>query len=178
MKTFVIALFAVAMPLAAQLQLSSLDGLGAKAKESAEITLDAATLKLAGGLLGNDKGDKDKAKVDKVLANLKSITVRAYEFAKAGQYDVNILRPIRDQLRTPGWSKMMDLKDPGGETFELYSKTEQGRISGFAMLATESNALTVIHIEGSLDLADVASLGGQFGIPELPLLDQNKKGKE
>lgn len=180
-----IAAFAAATPLAAQLQLNGLDGLAAKAKESAEITLDSATLKMASGFLGNTKGkDKDKDdQANKVLSNLKSITVRAYEFAQDGQYDPNSLRPIRDQLRAPAWSKIMDVKDDG-ETFELYSKTEQGKITGFAMLAAEPKELTVIYIEGSLELSDLASLSGQFGIPNLPLPNQplpnqkDKKGKE
>jgi hypothetical protein len=175
MKILLIAAVAAA-PLLAQLQFNSLDGLAAKAKESAEITLDSATLKMAAGFLGNAKGKDDKA--DKVLANLKAISLRAFEFAEAGQYDANSLRPIRDQLKGPGWSKIMDVKD-GGESFELYSRTEGGKSAGFAMLAAEPKELVVIYIEGSLDLADLASLGGQFGIPNLPIGDsKNKKGKE
>jgi hypothetical protein len=174
-------LLIAALPAFAQLQLSGLDGLAAKATESAVITLDAATLKLANGFLGNAK-DKD-GKASKLLAKLKSITVRAYEFARAGQYDAAILQPIREQLRGPGWSKIMDLKE-SNELFELYSKTEQGESAGFVILAAESNELAVIAIEGTIDLADLASLGGQFGIPDLPLQNQpqpnqkDKKGKE
>lgn len=174
-----IAALAGAMPLAAQLQLNGLDALAAKAKESAEITLDSATLKMASGFLGNAKGKGKDAddKASKVLSNLKSITVRAYEFAEDGQYDLNSLQPIREQLRAPGWSKIMDIKD-GKETFELYSKTEQGKNAGFAMLAAEPKELAVIYIEGALDLSDLAGLSGQFGIPNLPVPNQKKKGKE
>jgi hypothetical protein len=178
MKISILLIAALAaMPLAAQLQLNSLDSLAAKAKESAEITLDAATLKMASGFLGNSKGKDKDDKAEKILSNLKSITVRAYEFAENGQYDPNSLRAIRDQLRGPGWSKTIDVKEEG-ESFELYSKVEQGKTVGVAMLAAEPKELAVIYIEGPLDLSELASLGGQFGIPKLPLPDQSKKGKE
>lgn len=179
MKIPMLVLVAVlgVQPLAAQLQLSVLDGLAAKAKESTEITLDAATLQLANGFLGDGKSSDPK--VRKVLEGLKSIVLRTYEFSKPGQYDPAILRSLRDQLKAQGWNKFVDINE-GEETFELYSKTEDGKSKGFAMVAAEAKELTVIYIDGSLSLSDVASLGGQFGIPKLPLGAQGKtkKGKE
>jgi hypothetical protein len=168
-----------AQPLAAQLQMSSLDGLAAKAKESVEITLDAATLKLANSVLGGigDKATSEAA--SKLLATLKGITVRAYEFTSEGQYDAKVLQTFRDQLRGQGWTRMLDMKD-GKESFELYSKSEQGKSAGFALIAAEAKELAIVHIDGPLDLAQLASLSGQFGIPKLPIpgVIKTEKGKE
>jgi hypothetical protein len=169
-----IALVAFALPLAAQLPWSSLDGLAAKARESVEITLDANSLQMANGLFGA-KGKDDPAA--KVLSSLKGITVRTYEFASEGQYDANVLRGFREQLLRQGWSKMIDVKE-GKESFELYLKTEQGKNAGFAMIAAESKELAIIHIDGPIDLAQLNSIGGQFGIPRLPMGGGNEKGKE
>lgn len=186
MKNVVLMMGAIlaTQPLFAQLQLKALDGLAAKAKESVEITLDPAAMQLANGFLGGSGGDKsgDAKDAKKVLANLKSITVRTYEFDSAGKYDVNVVRTLSDQLTKQGWSRIVNIRD-GEESFELYSKSEQGKNTGFAMIAAEPKELAVIHIEGSISLADLSGLGGQFGIPKLPLPEQksdqkNKKGKE
>lgn len=166
-------------PMFAQLQLSALDGLAAKAKESTEITLDAATLQLANGFMGGAKG-KDAATA-KLLEKVKAIVLRTYEFSKAGQYDPGVVRTLRDQLKAQGWVKFVDLNDKeDGETFELYSKSEEGQSKGFAMLAAEAKELTVIYIDGQLNLSELSGLSGQFGIPKIPLPAQGKaqKGKE
>lgn len=184
MKIAMWALVAVlAGPAWAQLQLSALDGLAAKAKESAEITLDQAALQLANGFLGEAKG-KD-AKAAELLKKVKAIQVRTYEFRKAGDYDAGIVRSIQEQLRAQGWAKFVDFSDAeDGETFQLFSRAENGRNTGFAMVAAEAKELAVIYIDGEISLAEVSGLGGQFGIPKIPNVGQpkdtgkNKKGKE
>lgn len=166
-------------PMFGQLQLSALDGLAAKAKESTEITLDAATLQLANGFIAGGKGQD--ATVAKLLEKVKAIVLRTYEFSKVGQYDPALIRTLRDQLKAQGWVKFVDVNDKeDGETFELYSKTEEGKSKGFAMLAAEPKELTVIYIDGQLSLSELSGLSGQFGIPKIPLPAQGKtkNGKE
>lgn len=186
MKTALLtAAFLCAMqPLAAQLQLSALEGLAAKAKESAEINLDAATLQLANGFLGNPKGKDGKAL--ELLSKVKAIQVRTYEFRSKGEYDAAIVPAIRRQLQSQGWTVFVNMNDAeDGETFELYSRTENGRSTGFAMVAAEAKELAVIYIDGDINLSEIAGLGGQFGIPRIPFLPKDdpkksndKKGKE
>src|SRR5262249_40980665 len=139
-----IAMLAVAtlgaIPAVAQLPWNLLDGLAAKAKESVEINLDSSSLQLASGLF-NGKNKDDQAA--KVMSRLKGITVRSYEFENNGQYDPAVLRTFREQLVSRGWSKIMDIKD-GNESFELYSKRDNGQPSGFAMIAAEPKELAVI----------------------------------
>jgi hypothetical protein len=168
-----------AHPVMAQLQLRALDGLAAKAKESTEINLDAATLQLAGGFLGDGKGMDPK--VRKLLEGVRSIVIRTYEFSKRSEYDPAVVRDLQEQLRAQGWSKFLDFSDrEDGESFQLYSKTEDGKSKGFAMVAAEPKELAVIYIEGPLSLSDLGSLSGQFGIPKIPgpKQEKNKNGKE
>src|SRR5438876_731180 len=84
-------------------------GLAAKAKESVDVNLDANMLQMAGKFLGSDK--PDDAKVQSLITRLKGIYVKAFEFDKEGQYKMSDLDPIRAQLRAPGWSKIIDVKD-------------------------------------------------------------------
>src|ERR1700732_3707604 len=94
-----------------QLRITGLDGLASKAKEFVDITLDSNLLKIAGGFLDgagkNRKDGKDAEKLKQLLDGLKAITVRSFEFNETGQYRIEDLEPIRAQLRTPGWSKII-----------------------------------------------------------------------
>jgi hypothetical protein len=175
-----------AAQLPAQLRITGLEGLAAKAKESVDITLDSNLLQMAGGFLSGNSKDKDEAKVKEVLAGLKAITVKSFEFKEAGQYRMEDLDPIRAQLRAPGWSKIVNVQSKE-ESSEIYTRLEQGKVVGFAIIAAEPKELTVVAIEGSIDLKDLSKLGG-LGIPAIPIPDQSptpgqskdagKKGKQ
>jgi len=180
-RIFLITLIAgcVAVQLPAQLlqlRITGLDGLAAKAKESVDITLDSNLLQMAGGFLaGNIKEDKDGKELKAVLSGLKAITVRSFEFKEAGQYRIEDLEPIRAQLRTPGWSKIISSQKKD-EISEIYTRIEQGKVVGFAIISAEPKELAVVAIEGSINLSDLSKLGG-LGVPAIPIPDQGKKGK-
>lgn len=167
--------------LPAQLRISGLDGLASKAKESVNITLDSNLLQMAGGFLaGAGKDGKDGDNLKQLLSGLKAITVRSFEFKEMGQYRMEDLEPIRAQLRTPGWSKIISSQSKD-EISEIYTRMEQGKVAGFAIIAAEPKELTVVAIEGTIDLKDLSKLGG-LGIPSISVpgqsKDSGKKGKE
>jgi hypothetical protein len=169
-----IVTLALAVPLPAQLQIG-LDQLAAKAKESTDITLDGAMLQMAGKFLA---GKADDSKAKSLLSNLKAISVKSFEFAQEGQYRQEDLDPIRAQLKAPGWSKIIGNRSEK-ESSEIYTRTDGNgtRVTGFAILAAEPKELTVVYIEGSIDLADLAQLGGRFGIPADAIPGAKGKGK-
>jgi hypothetical protein len=170
---------AAQLPAQLQLRITGLDGLASKAKESVNITLDSNLLQMAGGFLGNGKG-ADEAQTKELLTKLKGITVRSFEFNEAGQYRMEDLEPIRAQLRSPGWSKIVSVQEKD-EMTEIYTRTEQGKVVGFALIAAEPKELAVIAIEGSIDLSDLSKLKG-LGVPNIPIpgksKDSGKKGKQ
>lgn len=161
--------------LPAQLRITGLDGLASKADKAVDITLDSSMLQMAGGFLAGNAKDKDQAKIKELLNGLKAITVKSFEFKETGQYRMEDLEPIRTQLRTPGWSKIVSAQSKE-EISEIYTRTEQGKVVGFAIIAAEPKELTVVAIEGSIDLKDLSKLGG-LGVPAIPVPDQSKKGK-
>ena len=165
---------AAAAQLPAQLRITGLDGLASKAKESVNITLDSSLLQMAGGFLAGNSKDADQAKVKDLLNGLKAITVRSFEFNEPGQYKMEDLEPIRAQLRNPGWSKIISSQSKD-EVSEIYTRTEQGKIVGFAIISAEPKELAVVAIEGTIDLKDLSKLGG-LGIPSIP--NPDKKGKQ
>ena len=161
-----------AAQLPAQLRITGLDALTSKAKESVNITLDSNLLQMAGGFLAG--AGKDGNDVKGLLAGLKAITVRSFQFAETGKYRMEDLEPIRAQLRTPGWNRIISSQSKE-ETSEIYTRTDQGKVVGFAIIAAEPKELTVVAIEGTIDLNDLSKLKA-LGVPSIPVPD--KKGKQ
>ena len=89
--------------------MKTLDKLAAIAKSSTNVTLDADMLKMAAGFLGGGD-DKDAASMKSLVAGMKGVYVRAYEFDKPGQYAESDVAPLRAYLKQPKWKA-----DAGGE---------------------------------------------------------------
>jgi hypothetical protein len=167
-----LALICAVAQLPAQIKIN-LDGLAAKAKESVDVNLDSSMLQLAWKFLSGNKPDEAKAK--ELVAGLKAISVRSFEFEKEGQYSQADLQPIRAQLQAPGWSKIVGVQS-SREGTEVYLKIEGGRTAGVAIIAFEPRELTVVSIEGSIDLERLSDLSGHFGIPAVDIPGASKKG--
>jgi hypothetical protein len=150
----------------------NLDHVAAKAKESVDITLDSTVLQLAGRFLSAADANQSDAK--SLLNGLKAICVRNYEFAKEGEYTPDDLQRVRNQLRPPLWNRIVNVQEKN-ESSEVFTRTEGGRITGFAVIAAEAKELHVVYIDGPIDLDKLSRFGGQFGIPPIPAPDAARK---
>lgn len=163
---------ALAAPAGAQWTLN-LDHLAKSAKETVEITLDGALLNLAGRFLSAEK--PEEAKVKQIVAGLKAIHVRSFEFDRAGAYSAADLDKIRQQVSGPGWTRVARHTAGAGKAFEagevseLYVRTEGNKSTGVAVITAEARELTVVQILGDIDLDKLGDLSGQFGIPKAPM---------
>ena len=159
MKLTTWILFAAALPALAQqpsFDFKSLDKLGANAKESTSINLEGDALKAATAFFG------DK------LRNLTGIYVHNYEFALKGQYSAQDIDPLRAYVRSLNWTKIIDSKEEE-ESSEIYIKPlPDGKISGLAVLVAEPKELTVVFIQGTIDLTDLKDLR-KLGVPNIKL---------
>ncbi len=144
----------------------SVERLASKASDVVDVTMDSNLLQLASRFL-SDK-DSDDAQVKKLIAGLKGIYVRSYEFEKAGEYQESDVEPIRAALRNPAWSRIVGVhSQKSGENAEVYVKTGNNKIGGLVILSTEPKQLTIVSIEGSIDPDQLNELGGHFGIPKV-----------
>jgi len=157
----VLALCCVGMPAGAQTCPFNLDAVAAKAKERVDVTLDSTTLQLAGRFLSSDSDARN------LLAGVKAICIRNYEFARAGEYTPDDLERVRHQLRTPLWNRIVYAQDKN-ESSEIFTRTEGGRITGVAIVAAEAKELHVVYIDGPIDLDKLSQFGGKLGIPPIP----------
>ena len=177
LKTFVLiavtfAACAAARAQAAQapggrLRLDSLERLAPKASEAVNIDIDGVLIKFAGSIL-SDKDEEEHA-VKELVAGLRGVYVRSYEFKAAGEFAEGDVAAVREQLRAPGWSRVLDVKSKGldfGDA-EVYLATAGGRVEGFALIVVEPKEVTVVNIVGSLDLDKLRRLGDHLNLPRI-----------
>ena len=152
---------------------ANLEKLAAKASDVVDVTLDANLLQLASRFL-SDK-DPDDAKVKKLIAGIKGIYVRSVQFANAGEYQSSDVDPIRAQLRSSPWSRIVGVRSEKRENnAEVYVKTDGNKIGGVVVLSTQPKQLTLVSIEGTIDPDQIGELSGHFGIPKLNPDSQRK----
>ena len=169
------ALVFVAATYGQSLDLKILEKLSDKAKDVTDVTLDGSLLKFAAKFLSND--DPDQAKVKKLVAELKGIYVRTYEFENDGEYSEADLAPIRSQLKSPGWSRIVGVRSKKDhDNAEVYLKSGGSEPGGLAILCVNPKELVVVNIVGKIDLDELSELGGSLGVPKLDL-DKQKSVK-
>jgi hypothetical protein len=158
-----------------RIQMASLDHLAAKASQTVDVNVDERLMKMASRLF-SDKDD-DEREVKKLIANLKGIYVKSFEFETEGQFVAADLEPIRTQLRGAGWTRMVNVISKKEGNVEVYLQFAGETINGLAVLHTDDKELTVVNIVGPVDLDKLAQLEGQMGIPELGIESSKSKKK-
>ena len=156
------------------LDLSSLDKLAAKAKEANEVNLDPNQIRAAMQFFPHDKKDSEDndQDIEKLISGLQSVTVRNFEFGKAGEFQDSDLAPIRSQLaKLKGWGKIVDSKEKD-EHSEVYMFSEDGKATGIAVIDVEAKELSVVLVRGTSNLAEIHKLHGMFGLPNIKLGSQ------
>ena len=144
----------------------NIERLSAKAVESVNVTVDGALLQLAAKFLS--RSDPEQRAVKNLISNVKGVYVRSFEFAGPGQYSEADVDALRAQLKAPQWSRMVNVRSTrGGENVDVFFKMDKERIAGLVLIATQPHELTIVNIVGGIDLDQLASLGGYFGIPQV-----------
>jgi hypothetical protein len=161
---------------AGRLRLESLERLAPKAAEAVNIEIDGVLIKFAGSMLSDE--DADERAVKELITSLRGVYVRSYEFKSAGEFAEADVSAVREQLRAPGWSRVMDVKSKGldfGEG-EVYLATSGGRVEGFALLVVQPREVTVVNIVGALDLDKIRRLGDNFNLPRVTIKRKKSTG--
>jgi len=141
----------------AKLKLPEFRGLADKATESVNITLNPWMLRTMAAFM--DENDADEAATRRLLAGIKSIDVRNYEFAGDSAYSASDIDAVRAQLAAPGWSPLVQVHDAKKrEDVDIYLQIENGHTSGFALIASEPREFTIINIVGSFNIEDLPAL--------------------
>jgi len=147
---------------------ASLDKLADKATEVVDVTLDGSMLQLASRFLSEK--DPDEARVKRLVAGLKGIYVKSFEFEKSGEYEESDVAALRSQLKGPGWSRIVGVRSKrNGDNADVFIGSDGGQVTGLVVIAAEPKELTVVSIIGSIKPEDLRDLGGNFGIPKMEI---------
>jgi len=130
------------------------DAIAKKATEKTEMTLEGPMLNLLKQSLAK-AGDKDH---QNLFASIDQISIHNYEFEKAGDYSDSDLDPLRKQMASAaGWSRLLSNKEKDEDT-QVYVLMQGDKPTGFLLIAAEAKELTVIHVAGSIQLAQLKEL--------------------
>ena len=152
----------------ARIVMNNLDRLAESADKTIEVTVDEALIKLAMSIL-NPKRSPNEAKLIDILSGLKGVYVKRFEFEKEGSYAMSDADAVRAQFSAPGWQRIAKVTSKREGSFDVVLMSEGSVVRGLAVLAAEPRALTVVNVVGSIDLAKLRDLEGQFGIPKFGL---------
>lgn len=176
MRRCLAVIFLFVVPIWAEsFKMPDLENLASRATETVNVTLDQSMLQLASGFLSKD--DPDEVEVKRLISKLKGVYVRSFEFDKEGEYKPSDIETVRAQLKAPGWSRIVDVKEKGEKT-EIYLQKDGDQIGGLVVLSAEPKELTIVHIDGPLRPEDLSRLGGHLGIPEISKKSDAKKKEE
>jgi len=151
--------------------------LSARAKETVEVTMDGPMLRWASKFLSAE--DPEEAKCAKLVANLKGIYVRSFEFDKDGAYSAAEVEALRSQFRSPAWSRVVGVRsERDGDNVDIFFKLENDKMAGIVIISAEARELTFVNIVGPLEVEQLADLGGEFGIPKLNPKDLSKSSSK
>jgi Domain of unknown function (DUF4252) len=164
----VLPLRAVAAEHAGQLRLPSFSHLQSKATEVVDVTLGTWPLKLASKFMEAD--DAESAELQKLVAGIKSIVVRSYEFDSDFAYSQQDIDAVRAQLAAPVWTQLAQIRKRGKgqereQEVDVYVALDADQAKGFAVVASEPRKFTILNIVGSIDLDQLARLQQHVDLP-------------
>lgn len=162
----------------ARVQLATLERLAARADKSVDVSVDEGVLSLARVFFEKKKGEKEQ-EIANAIRGLEGVYVRVYEFAAEGQWGESDIADIRRQVGEPGWSRIVSITHKAeGRKVEVHLRAAAGKVGGMVVLATEPKQLVVVNMVGDVDVEKLASLQGQFGIPEIDMRGDDDEDRE
>jgi hypothetical protein len=128
--------------------------------------LSGPLLRLALKLSASDEQDP----VRELLAQIRGVQVRSYEFKTDHAYSQEDVDRVRKQLATPAWSQVVKIRSPKDqEQVDVYICLEAGKPKGLAIISAERRELTIVNIVGSIDIEQLVRVQDQLGIPKFSL---------
>jgi len=165
MALAVLGLPAIVLAGDGRLTLPDFSALAARASNHTDVSLDGGLLDFASHFV--DEKNPDAAQAHKFMAGLKSIEIHTYEFNADNAYSPGDVDMIRRQLQSPAWKRLVQTHEAAQrENVDIYVSMDGERATGLVILAEEPRELTIINLAGTIDLKDLAKVGGQMGIPK------------
>ena len=140
----------------------------AEATDSVEITVDDRVLRLAARALSDRKPDERAVKA--LIAGLKGVYVRAFEFDRDGVYQPAEVEALRSRFRAPEWSRVVGVRSRKyGDNVDVFVSSSGEQLKGLAVVVAAPRELVYVHVSGDIDVERLRELEGRFSVPKLDL---------
>ncbi len=161
-----------------RLALPGFSALAKKATRSVDVSLDPSELGMAAGFFSNGH-DANSAALRQLIAGLRGVYVRSYHFAHADEYSKAAVKTVMAQLAAPDWTPIVSVhqrkRGRGDTDVDIYILRRGAQTQGMAIIAEKPRELTIVNIVGSIDLAKLEQLQGQFGVPRVGVAKDAKE---
>jgi hypothetical protein len=142
---------------------ASIDKLAETADEVIDVTVDPAMLHFTERVLSDRNPDQARAK--RVLRGIRVVKVKSLKFDRDGAYSAADIEAIRAQLKSPGWSRLVEVRSRKSDNVDVFVRSDKGEIAGMVVIAAEPRELTIVDIDGNIRPEDLAELRGRAGVP-------------
>lgn len=163
------SLSAVSYSQSARLEFDNLKPLEDRAADVVEINIEGKILNLAKRVLAK-VNDKDAKIVGKAIQGLEAIYVRVLRFEYDNEYNIAEVDAIRNQLQSPGWEKLANVRSrKDNQKIDVYTMFSGDDISGVAVVMSEKRSIALVNVIGPIDIDLLTQLGGKLNIPEIDI---------
>ena len=150
-----------------KLNIPDFSQLQSKAVESTDITIDGMLLALA-----KKFAEHEDEETRQLMADVKSVRVRNFEFDSDNAYSRADIEKVRAQLSTPGWSPVVQSHNRReNQDVDVYLNIDDGKIRGVAVVAMEPRSFTIVNVVGNIDVDKLAKLESDLGIARVGQAD-------
>jgi hypothetical protein len=112
----------------------------------------------------------DDKEIKSLISSLKGIYVKSFTYGKDGAYDPSVLDSVRQQLSGGQWSRLLAAKSSSeGSDTAIYLWRNGDKPGGLAVLSASPREVTLVNIVGMIDLEQLRTLQGKFGVPDLKM---------
>ncbi|HMV51837.1 MAG TPA: hypothetical protein PLD20_04800 [Blastocatellia bacterium] len=158
-----------------KLRLDHLNALAGRATEVVEISLDETALKALTKL--TMLSDRDRDRLLGLDSRIRGVYVRGYEFERDGEYSPQDIEAVRLQLRTPDWTRIVQVGGRDNSYDEVYLKQGREDVEAYAYVSTAPKKVCIVNVIGPMRLDDVSALDREFGISNCGKHGNRRKSK-
>lgn len=151
-----------------------LDAYESEATDSVEVTLDARILQTAAKAIPDKEPDERAVKA--LLAGLKGVYVRAFQFEREGAYRAADVDALRARFQSPGWSRVVGVRSRRyGDNVDVFVSASGAQLNGLGVVIASPKELVYVEVSGPVDLERLRAIEGRFRVPRLELYMEGKE---
>ena len=151
-----------------------LDKYESEASDSVEVTIDERVLRMAAGALSDRKPEERAVKA--LVAGLKGVYVRAFEFDREGAYQPAEVEALRARFNSPEWSRVVGVRSRKYHgNVDVFISSAGELIKGLAVVVAAPRELVYVHVSGDIDIERLRALEGRFSVPRLELYREGQE---